>query len=576
MKSERPMRKAPASRPKREVLAAEPIREAPAPNPTHVGSGDPSHPPVADEPVLEIEDIQGNILGGFSKDFQTLLYLHITNAKAFQGWLKNFIPLVATSSEVIAFNRLFKSLRRRRGESSTAKATWVNIAFSYPGFWKMAEVVPDLLKPDFTDEAFRQGLAARSEQLGDETAPNKPGNKKTWKIGGPGNEADVIVIVASDERDDLQEEVKAIVRSLQGAHRMKHGMDHGATLPLALGLRGHEHFGFLDGVSQPGIRGRVSADPTDVLTPRQNPNERGQGKPGQDLLWPGEFVIGYPGQDPKAADISVPGPESKAGPEWARNGSFLVFRRLRQEVFRLHSFLKESAQQTGIKIPSLVGSRLVGRWKSGAPALRTPVKDIPALGGDDCANNNFEFQGATPPIPKKESDFDCEDHTFPTSPGDPAGQRCPFSGHIRKAYPRDDTSKDNPTVGEVTTQTHRILRRGIPFGKASKSTPERPINDGNVDRGLLFLAYQTSIARQFEFVTKNWVNNKNFKDQNSGHDPVIGQNNTPGQNRQREFTVTDANGKPQRLQTTTDWVIPVGGGYFFAPSIKGLRKLAGV
>src|SRR5437588_369889 len=68
---------------------------------------------------------------------------------------------------------------------------------------------------------------------------------------------------------------------------------------------GHEHFGFKDGVSQPGIRGIT--DPDDPIA---NPN---QGHPGQDLLWPGEFVLGYPQQIPKAAE-GVDGPNPNPGP----------------------------------------------------------------------------------------------------------------------------------------------------------------------------------------------------------------------------------------------------------------------
>src|SRR5437899_2177985 len=101
--------------------------------------------------------------------------------------------------------------------------------------------------------------------------------------------------------------------------------------------------------------------------------------------------------------------------------------------------------------------------------------------------------------------------------------RCPFAGHIRKAYPRDDRSESIPSLGEVTTQTHRLLRRGIPFGPASASTFSAPLDD-TADRGLLFLAYQVSIVDQFEFVTRNWVNNSDFKADGAGHDPIIGQN----------------------------------------------------
>src|SRR5262249_15775281 len=130
------------------------------------------------------------------------------------------------------------------------------------------------------------------------------------------------------------------------------------------------------------------------LTPGQNPNNIGQGKPGQDLLWPGEFVFGYPGQDGKK-DIEKPGkdplknPDRKA-PEFARNGSFLVFRRLRQNVGMFHRFLQSTAKRFQVT-PELVGAKCVGRWKSGAPAVVTPNQDDVSLAEDDCRNNNFEY-----------------------------------------------------------------------------------------------------------------------------------------------------------------------------------------
>ncbi len=93
-------------------------------------------------------------------------------------------------------------------------------------------------------------------------------------------------------------------------------MQTGGVLPGH--LKGHEHFGFDDGVSQPGIRGRVSEAPNDVLTarhiaPGQFPAEDLYGYPGQDLVWPGEFVIGYPRASP---DPLIPGPVERALPAW--------------------------------------------------------------------------------------------------------------------------------------------------------------------------------------------------------------------------------------------------------------------
>jgi hypothetical protein len=90
-----------------------------------------------------------------------------------------------------------------------------------------------------------------------------------------------VIIVASDDRDNLDDEVARIEgtiysgRTNQGGYA-KPGVrliykQQGATLPQP--LAGHEHFGFLDGVSQPGLRGRLSEEATDVLTPRRNPHD---------------------------------------------------------------------------------------------------------------------------------------------------------------------------------------------------------------------------------------------------------------------------------------------------------------
>jgi Dyp-type peroxidase family len=525
------------------------------------------------EPELEVDQIQGNILAGFSKDNQTLIFLNIHDVKTFKLWLRAITPFVATTEEVLRFNRLFKMIRsRRKVESRAVLSTWMNLAFSFRGLKKLDK--KEAAK--FQDEGFRAGLADRSQSLKDPSVGE--GAQQNWLIGGENNEADLLIILASDSIDEMALAVRRLESWVyEGAQLdgevVKSGAtiifkQKGATLPSP--LTGHEHFGFLDGVSQPGIRGTIGKT-VDLITPRQNPADPNQGKPGQDRLWPGEFVFGYPGQDPKDPDKK--GEVKMEGPTWCRNGSFLVFRRLRQDVGGFHDFLKREGDRLKLGA-ELFGAKCVGRWASGAPIERATTADNLKMSRDDCANNAFDFQEATVPKAPRPGSGQCADD-FPKSLAheDKDGLVCPFAGHIRKAYPRDDVSADpkkHPSPNEADTETHRLLRRGIPFG--DPFDPTVIPDDGN--RGLLFLAYQTSIENQFEFVTKNWVNDPNFKDPGSGHDPILGQSDKKG-NRERFFAVTLANGQKQTIRLEKDWVIPTGGGYFFSPSIHALEVLSG-
>jgi Dyp-type peroxidase family len=545
----------------------------------------PAGPGRASEPKLAIDQIQGNIFPGFNKDHQTLLFLRIDNPGAFAAWLADASARVATTEDVLAFNRLFKSLRQKHhGETSAVQAVWMNIAFSFEGLKKLEQ--PGMNLDEFVDEAFTKGLLKRSVdgELGDPVGSGTAGDPKNWVIGGPKREPHVVLIFAADDRDDLNEAVASTAKSLfplvdekgkavfSGASLLYRQDGDTLTGPLV----GHEHFGFKDGISQPGVRGLLpNGSP---LTPSQNPLNPGQGKPGQDLLWPGEFVFGYPGQDPKK-EIDEPGKDPlnnkhRKAPKFAKNGSFLVVRRLRQDVGGFHRFLGQLSSQFGVP-PAFIGARMVGRWPSGAPVVTSPAVDDPALASDDCKNNNFEFaEEEGDGKPPKRADLKgeiCDNVTPPAHDLD--GEKLPFAGHIRKAYPRNDESPSIPSLNESTTQTHRLLRRGIPYGSQSASTMGAPVDDG-VDRGLLFLAYQVSFVDQFEFVTKNWANNANFKENGVGFDPIIGQNSADP-TRRRTFKL-GLPGETAPIETDQDWVVATGGGYFFAPSIASLQALANV
>ncbi|HYG81176.1 MAG TPA: Dyp-type peroxidase [Pyrinomonadaceae bacterium] len=516
-----------------------------------VGASSPATPVSRDnEPILDADDIQGNILGGFAKQFQSVLFLKICNISAFKRWLLPLKPRITSSAEVIACkhnpaHQFGEQYQTAQGQTKT----WINIAFSYNALNRLVGS-----GNHFADEAFQQGLAKRSVLLGDPISPQAEGNPQNWVVGGPNNEADAVLILRTQNLRELFSEVALIKKGL--------GDNAARRLPVAARVIftqhgypsapvGHEHFGFRDEISQPGIRGYLPSG--ELLTPCENPQDANHGKPGQQLIWPGEFVFGYPGQNPHAG-LDVPGkdPLMGAAPAWAKNGSFLVIRRLRQDVYKFHSFLKETGRKLGIA-PRLVGAKLLGRWASGTPLSAAPRTDNEVLGEDAYTNNNFTFQ-RTPP-----------------SANDGGDGHCPRSAHIRQIHPRDIRSHCGATFPNISdTQTHRILRRGIPYGSASQSTPERPIKDA-IDRGLLFLAYQTSIQRQFEFIIRRWANETNFPEPLSGHDPIIGQNNVTS-DRRRTFGILE--GPNGTVTTRREWVIPTGGGYFFSPSISALEIIS--
>jgi Dyp-type peroxidase family len=438
---------------------------------------------------LRVDRIQGNVYPGFNKDEQAFLWLRFPAADSARAWLKETVPELTCAGAVFAFRALRAQLEMRP-ELADLRSTWVNVAFSRAGLQLLAPTPAGTFP-----EPFEQGMAARAGVLGDAPAD--------WSFGGtPDTEAHALVVIGADTEADL-------LRAL-GVHRdrlARHGARdlfrkifppacRGAKLPGE--QRGHEHFGYRDGISEPPL----------------------DGLPGT-----GDFVLGYP---------DTAGQASSSGPAWTRDGSYLVFRRLRQDVAGFHLALDALAKSAGLKNRAQLGAKLFGRWPSGAK-LVDPIKEIDP--------------GTVAPAEYTAAEF----------AADPSGERVPRFAHVRKAHPHD------ANAGGLH---HRVLRRGIPYGTPLAATePNALPQDDGQDRGLLFAAYQVDLGRQYELVQR-WLNDRNLPVPQTGQDPIAGQGEEPAR------LVLRSSNTPPAMFDMHHYVSMTGGGYFFTPSLSAVRFLA--
>ena len=107
----------------------------------------------------------------------------------------------------------------------------------------------------------------------------------------------------------------------------------------------------------------------------------GQSKPGQRVVKPGAIILGYPG-DPVVDDKNLP-----MRPSFTKDGSFMVFRKLEQNVLVLEDYVakywktipddvagKNSITLTDNQRKQLFAARLLGRFKSVSYAIaNSPV-----------------------------------------------------------------------------------------------------------------------------------------------------------------------------------------------------------
>jgi Dyp-type peroxidase family len=283
-----------------------------------------------------------------------------------------------------------------------------------------------------------------------------------------------------------------------------------------------------------------------------------------DSVKPGEFILGYRNEAnafPTSPYIPAdhydePADEKSRLParvtdsqriDFGRNGTYLVLRQLRQEVEQFKKYLEAQAPGTSDEAKAereLIKAKMVGRWPSGAPLVKAPAADKPALATD----NDFGFHES-----------------------DRYGHACPVGSHIRRSNPRDSLVDELRGIGPEEalrrSRRHRLIRRG----RLYDSTGSEDAEEARAGKGVLFICLNANIQDQFEFVQHNWVNAPTFGGLEGETDPLVGPR--PDSGGHCPMTIPGAHGT-RRLHGLPRFVEAIGGAYFFMPGVRALRYLA--
>ncbi len=429
----------------------------------------------------------------------------------------------------------------------------LQVAFSAPGLAALglAEDVIAQFSPEFL-----AGMASdsnRSRRLGD-TGANDPAN---WRWGRQPPHLLLMLYTSPQHLDPLL--AATLDEQFLAAFAVERQL-------LSRHNRTREPFGFEDGISQPQVdwQRALAVD--------------GRGRDAFDnRIALGEVLLGYPNEyglytaRPLVAgnDGWLPGAEDQPGyMDLGRNGSYLVFRQLGQNVGGFWRFLDRGAGGDPQRREQLAAA-MVGRRRDGTPLATPSAAAIPGI-DPGAGNNQFTFDG------------------------DPGGLSCPLGAHVRRANPR---TGDYPAgvTGAVTrllrtlgfcrrhhgddlvaaTRFHRLLRRGRIYG------PELPLDEAlveasadTVERGLHFICLGANISRQFEFVQNAWIASPKFAGLTAESDPLLG-SREPLVNGDATggFSLPRAGAPATRVDDLPRFVTVEGGGYFFMPGLRALKYM---
>jgi Dyp-type peroxidase family len=296
---------------------------------------------------IELADIQGNILRGFTYPTAAYIFLRIDDVDRARVLMSRTLTQVDTAAPW------------EDGPPPTA----THAAFTYSGLKRLG--VPADVLASFPAE-FREGMAARAERLGDR-GPSAPEN---WEPGLGTGEAHVLITVHAVDNEHLDERREELRRL---------GQEGGATTVInetrAEALTGSkDHFGFFDGIAQPALAGSgIEGRPGDGQP---------DGAGGWRDVCTGEFLHGHIDEDGGLPDAPAP--------PFHRNGTFEVYRKLHTDVAAFRAYMEDK----GRLYPGgaeLLAAKIVGRWPDGTPLAVSPDGQDPDLVEDPARINDFGY-----------------------------------------------------------------------------------------------------------------------------------------------------------------------------------------
>ncbi len=481
---------------------------------------------------LELRDIQGNVVSAYRTTHARYLFFSFERKRSgLRDWLRWLAPTFASATV-------------------RCPEVTVNVAFSARG---LANVGLPAEALQLLPVGFRAGMQARSSILGDlgASAP------RSWENWCHHDNVDALVTISGwSDASCLHKEqtlcthahtpllihsqpATSLTRDRTGLRPAVDRLDDAAVGPPFEHER-YEPFGFRDGMSNPVLEGsdrRIRAGHGTL--------RRVDGALTWQYVKAGEFILGC---EDETRQRDLPAPLAR----YFRNGSYVVWRKLRQDV--------DGFRRTFGPSDGSIAAAVVGRTHDGhslarqAPGARQndftygdgstmrATAATRAVTGETQANatasgemtaDGMRSSRHNPHPPGCPASGEMTTDGCPAS-GSMTADGCPASAHIRRANPRDGLDFADTVVGR-----HRLIRRGMPYRQ-----------DG--EQGLIFVCFNADIERQFEFVQQRWIN----------HDPSRPLERSP-----------DPIATPNQGGDVSTFVTTRAGEYFFQPGRLGLHAI---